>query len=85
MPSYDSHYYLTREFNGNPIGTEIRVHNWNETSVQISIHGKYEWINTNTFKHITEYVVSDYWTNPIGDNRRDGYSEFSVKEKKNGN
>jgi hypothetical protein len=85
MPSYDSHYYLTREFNGNPIGTEIRVHNWNETSVQISIHGKYEWINANTFKHITEYVVSDYWTNPIGDNRRDGYSEFSVKEKKNGN
>lgn len=42
MPSYDSHYYLTREFNGNPIGTEIRVHNWNKTSVQISIHGKYE-------------------------------------------
>lgn len=72
------HYYLTREFNGYPIGTEIHVHDWSDTSVKISIHGTIEQISTDTFKYITEHIINNYWTDPIGDNRRDGYSEFNI-------
>lgn len=73
---YDNYYYLTREFNNHPVGTQIRVHDWNDTSVQISVKGNLEWISTDTFKHITEYAPNDYWSGP-SDNRKDGYSEFN--------
>lgn len=74
---YDSIYYLTREFNGYPVGTQIQVHDWNDMSVQISIKGTLEWISADTFKHITEYAPSNYWFG-LPDNRKDGFSEINI-------
>lgn len=76
---YDTFYYLTREFNGYRVGAQIRVHDWNDTSVQISINGSLEWISADVFKSITEHVENDYWTGD-GDNRRDNYSEFNFRK-----
>lgn len=71
-------WYLTREFNGCPVGTQIRVYERNDTSVQISINGELEWISLDTFKHITEHVPINYWFGP-SDNRKDGFNEFDWK------
>lgn len=73
----DNIYYITREFGGCPVGTQIRVHDWNDTSVQISIKGNLEWISVDTFKHITEHAPSNYWSGPP-DNRKDGFSEINI-------
>ena len=43
-------YYLKSEFRGCAAGTEIRVHDWNDVAVEISINGGLIWIPISLFK-----------------------------------
>lgn len=51
---YNVYYILKKEYLGYPIGTKIRVHDWNNDWVQISIGGSLEWITTKEFDNITK-------------------------------
>ena len=43
-------YYLVSEFRGYTPGTPIRVHDWNDVEVEVSLHGTLEWIPKRVFK-----------------------------------
>lgn len=49
---YKVYYTLAKEYNGCSIGTKIRVHDWNNTHVQISINGCLEYVPIETFEKI---------------------------------
>ena len=42
-------YYLVSDFRGCKAGAKIRVHDWNETEVEVSMNGTLEWIPRSVF------------------------------------
>lgn len=42
-------YYLTDDFMHMPAGSKIRVHDWTNDKVQISLRGELVWIDLDTF------------------------------------
>lgn len=49
---YNAHYILKREYLGCPVGTTIRVHDWAEDWVEISIGGTLNWMTVMEFNSI---------------------------------
>lgn len=42
-------YYLKSDFRGCKAGTEIRVHDWNDVEVEVSMNGTLTWIPKSLF------------------------------------
>ena len=50
---WNTYYTLTKEYLDYPVGTQVRVHDWNDDCVQISINGSLEWLPNVVFSYIT--------------------------------